>query len=219
MVTAETTFSRKELLALKTPMTLFGIGWATYEEISQEVGANRSLHITFDRGTLTVMPITELHELLSSLLDRFVTLAGMTLKLNIVPTGQATMRSKQNLIGVEPDLSYFVSKAAEHEVKDYVPDELEMPPDIVVEIDVHHESEDKIDIYSRLGVSELWQFDGETMRMFRLTGNGEYSLVERSLELPVLTSEILTVFLKRGRSEKQQFALLSDFQAWLRNSE
>lgn len=155
MVTAQITFSRAELSGLKYPMSLIGIAWDAYEEISRELGESSPFHITFDKGTLTIMPITELHELLISLLNNFVTFAGMQLRINVVPTGGATLRSKEKLIGVEPDLSYFVSKADIHQIKDYVADELEIAPDIVVEIDIHHRSDDKFDIYSSLGVSEF----------------------------------------------------------------
>ncbi len=218
MGTAEISFSRTEQSSLKHPMTLVGVGWDTYEAISEELGESNPFHVTFDKGTLTIMPITELHELLISLLDKFITFAGMYLRINVVPTGGATMRSKLKLIGVEPDLSYFVSKAAIHRVKDYVADELEMPPDIVVEIDVHHRSDDKFDIYSSLGVSEFWQYNGDVLRMFKLNESAHYEEVSESRQLPILTSEVLTIFINRGRNEEEQFIVLTDFQDWLKNA-
>lgn len=218
MITAEITFSRKELLSLKHPMTLFGVGWETYEEISEELGESSPFHVTFDNGTLTIMPVTELHELLISLLDKFITFAGMHLRVNVIPTGSATMRSRLKLIGVEPDLSYFVSKAGIHRLKDYVADELEMAPDIVVEIDVHHSSDDKFDIYSALGISEFWRYDGKVLQIFNLNNHQVYEQIIQSGQLPILTSEILTSFLNRGRKEEEQFKLLTDFQDWLQSA-
>lgn len=218
MVTAQITFSKTELSGLKYPMSLIGIDWDAYEEISRELGESSPFHITFDNGTLTIMPITELHELLISLLDKFVTFAGMQLRVNVVPTGSATMRSKMKLIGVEPDLSYFVRNAAIHRIKDYVADELEMAPDIVVEIDVHHSSDDKFDIYSSLGISEFWRYSANESQMFKLNESRAYERVYKSDQLPILNSEILTSFLNRGRDEEEQFILLTDFQDWLKNA-
>lgn len=217
MVTAEVTISRAQLVRLTHPMEYVGIDWETYEEISEELGESSPLHVTYNKGTLTIMPVTELHELLISLLDKFVTFSGMFLRVNVVPTGGATMRSKMKLIGVEPDLSYFVSKANIHRVKDYVADELEMPPDIVVEIDVHHRSDNKFGIYSELGIAEFWQYDAKTLRMFKLQDNGEYSQIERSEELPILTAAPLLKFLNRAEDE-EQFKLLTDFQNWLQTN-
>ncbi|HEX8637771.1 MAG TPA: Uma2 family endonuclease [Pyrinomonadaceae bacterium] len=180
MVTAEITFSKNDLLGLKNPMTLFGVDWETYEEISEEIGKSTSLHLAFNKGALTIMPVTEIHELLTSLLHDFITFTGLALRKNIVPTGKATMRSQHRKYGVEPDLSYFVSKADIHQIKNYVPNELELAPDIVVEIDVHRPSDDKFDIYSEFGISEFWQYDGERLKIYKLQTSGEYAEIGRT---------------------------------------
>ncbi len=217
MVTAEVTISKDDLLGLRNPMTLVGIDWETYEEISEELGESASLHLTFDKGALTFMPVTEIHETLVILLERFIALVSLATRTNIIPTGKATMRSKRRNYGVEPDLSFFVSKAAVHRIKNYVANELEMPPDIVGEVDIYHPSDDKFEIYSEFGVSEFWQYDGEKLKIYKLPTNGKYEEVERSEELPILTSAVLTEFLKRGQTE-EQFEVLSDFQKWLQNN-
>jgi len=216
MVTAEITFSRKDLVGLKHPMEFVGVDWETYVEISEEIGESSPLHVTFNKGTLTFMPTTELHEILISLLHNFITFTGMRLQVNIVPTGKATMRSERKGYGVEPDLSFFISKASIHRIKNYVPNELEMPPDIVVEIDVHHRSDDKFEIYAEFGVSEFWQYDGEKLKIYKLQ-TGEYREIEKSEQLPVLTGEVLTEFLKRGQTD-EQFKVLTDFQNWLQEN-
>jgi Uma2 family endonuclease len=216
MVTAEITFSRKDLVGLKHPIMFIGVDWETYVEISEEIGESSSLHLTFDKGTLTIMPTTEIHELLTGLLHDFIRFAGFALRINVIATGKATMRSQRKGYGVEPDLSYFVSKADVHRIKNYVPNELEMPPDIVVEIDIHHPSDDKFGIYAEFGVSEFWQYDGEKLKIYKLR-NGEYREVEKSEQLPILTSAVLSGFLKRGQTE-QQFTVLTDFQNWLQEN-
>ncbi|HEX8733724.1 MAG TPA: Uma2 family endonuclease [Pyrinomonadaceae bacterium] len=216
MVTAEITFSRKDLIGLKHPMMFVGVDWETYVEVSEEIGESSSLHQTFNKGNLTIKPTTEIHELLTGLLHDFIRFAGFALRMNVIATGKATMRSKRRNYGVEPDLSYFVSKADIHQAKNYVPNEMEMPPDIVVEIDIHHPSDDKFEIYAEFGVSEFWQYDGEKLKIYKLQ-SGEYREIEKSEELPILTSEILSEFLKRGQTE-QQFTVLADFQNWLQEN-
>ncbi len=217
MITAEVTFSKNELLGLKYPMEFVGIDWQTYEEISEELGESNLLQLTYKKGILTIMPVTELHEMLIILLERFITIVSLTTQKNIIPTGKATMRSKRRNYGVEPDLSYFISKADIHQIKNYVPNEIELAPDIVGEIDVHHPSDDKFEIYAEFGVSEFWQYNGEKLKIFKLQSNSEYKEIERSEELPILTSAVLSEFLKRGQTE-QQFTVLSDFQNWLQEN-
>lgn len=217
MVTAEVTISTEKLRDLKHPMQYVGINWNIYEQISEELGESSSLHLFYDKGSLTIMPITEIHELLVVLLERFVGLVSLVMKTEIIPTGKATLRSKRLKYGVEPDLSFFVSKADIHQIKDYVPKEIELAPDIVCEIDVYHPSDDKFEIYSEFGISEFWQYGKEKLKIFRLDDSGKYHEIERSEELPVLTSIILTEYLKRGQNE-QQFKVLSDFQNWLQEN-
>lgn len=217
MITAEVTFSKERLLSFKYPMQYAGIDWKTYEDISEEIGDSRAVQLTFYDGVLTVMPVTEIHEFLAGLLHDFIRFAGLALRVNVIDTGKATMRSKRRNFGVEPDLSYFVSKANIHQIKNYIPNEIELAPDIVGEIDIHHPSEDKFEIYSDFGVSEFWQYNGEILKIFRLQESGEYQEIERSEELPILTAAILTEYLNRGQKD-EQFKVLSDFQEWLQNN-
>lgn len=220
MVTTQTTFSKRELMENLTPqkpLLLFGVSWADYEKISKEFGESRSFHLTFDKGVLTVMPVTEIHEVLIALIEKFMTLVSLSERVNIIATGKATLQSKRRDIAAEPDASYFIKKADAHRIKNYVPKEIEIAPDIVVEIDVYHPSDDKFEIYSEFGVSEFWQHDGEQLKFFKLQTNGEYGEIERSEQLPVLTSDVLTDFLKRGLTE-EQFTVLSAFQTWLQTN-
>ena len=202
---------------MKYPMEFFGIDWKTYEQISEELGESNFLHLVYKKGNLTIMPVTEIHEFLTSLLHDFITLSALTLKINVISTGKATLRSKWREYGIEPDLSYFVSKAEIHQVKDYVPNEIELAPDIVCEIDVYHPSDDKFEIFGEFGISEFWQYSDEKLKIFKLGESGKYREIERSEELPVVTSRILTEFLKRGQTE-EQYKVLSDFQNWLQEN-
>ncbi len=198
-------------------MEFVGIDWQTYEDISAELGASSPLQITYNKGVLTIMPITEIHEFLTGFLHDLIRFSGLSLRINVIDTGKATMRSKRRNYGVEPDLSYFVSKADIHQIKNYVPNEIELAPDIVGEIDIYHPSDDKFEIYAEFGVSEFWQYNGEKLKIFKLQADGKYKEIERSEELPILTSAVLTEFLKRGQTE-QQFTVLSDFQNWLQEN-
>jgi len=218
MVTTEVTISREQIIGINHPLEYVGIDWETYKDISVELDGLKSFHLAYSGRILTIMPISDVHEFLSYLLGQFMGLVSLATRTNIIPTGSATLRSKTRLIGVEPDLSFFVANAGSHRLKGYVPDEIDLPPDIVIEIDISRTSHDKCDIYSRLGVSEFWQYDGKLLKMFKLNNRSSYELTERSEELPILTGEILTQFLNRGKAEEGQFKLLTDFQNWLQNS-
>ena len=78
MVTAEVTIPTEKLRNLKHPMQYIGIDWDTYEQISEELGESNSLHLFYDRGSLIIMPVTEIHELLTSLVANFITVVGLS---------------------------------------------------------------------------------------------------------------------------------------------
>jgi Uma2 family endonuclease len=48
------------------------------------------------------------------------------------------------------------------------------PPDLIVEIDLTSFSLNKFPIYARLGVPEVWRYDGERVATFELRGE-EYT--------------------------------------------
>jgi Uma2 family endonuclease len=146
-----------------------------------------------------------------------MTIVSLVKRINIVPTGKATMQSKRRSIAAEPDASYFVANAASHRIKNYVPKEIELAPDIVVEIDIYHPSDDKFEIYAEFGVPEFWQYDGERLKIFKLQKSGEYAEIESSEQFPILTGAVLTEFLRRGLVENQ-FTVLSEFQNWLQEN-
>jgi Uma2 family endonuclease len=87
------------------------------------------------------------------------------------------------------------------------------PPDVVVEVDIHHVSTDNDQIYAALGVPEIWRYDGWTMTSSHLQGN-EYVAAERSQALPMLTAALLTEYLARMQQEGE-FATITAFDEWL----
>lgn len=218
MITTEITISKEQLLSFTQPMQFIGINWETYEAISEELGESSPIHLTYEKGLVTVMPITKLHEALVRLLERLIGIVSLVTQSIIYPTGSASIRSESRLIGVEPDLSFFVGKIPPDYMDRFVHNEVEFLPNIVVEIDIGHRSDDKFSIYAELGISEFWHFSGEELKIFRLNENANYDRTDRSLELPILTEQVLTELLMRGQNEEEQFKLLSDFQEWLQEN-
>jgi Uma2 family endonuclease len=80
------------------------------------------------------------------------------------------------------------------------------PPDVVVEIDVHHRSTDKMPFYASLGVLELWRYDERQLRIYVLEG-GEYIEAPESAMFPDLRADLLTRLLEQSKTEGQTAAL------------
>jgi Uma2 family endonuclease len=92
--------------------------------------------------------------------------------------------------------------------------ETDPPPDLVIEIDVRHDSLNKFGIYASLGAPEIWRYDERQLTIYLLEGN-QYSESETSRALPPLTAAVLSDFTRRLREEGETRALTA-FDEWLR---
>jgi Uma2 family endonuclease len=191
-----------------------GVGWNDYEELLEAVGEARGLRISFDVGTLQIITLSQRHEKYATLIERIVDRLSTFLRVKVLFYGSATMRKEQKQTGVEPDACFYVQNASLVGTKDEIDFNTDPPPDVVVEIDLHHDSISKFPIYAALGVPEFWRYDGNVLTIYRLI-EGEYQPSAASQSLPLLTGSILTEFLGRIPKEDQYDILLA-FEEWLR---
>lgn len=124
------------------------------------------------------------------------------------------MKKQEKLKGAEPDACFYVKSAAKIGNRIRIDLKTDPPPDIVVETDIHHDSQLKLPVYAALGVPEVWKFDEKALTIHRLD-NRQYVEAPRSGQLLILTGEILTQFLDRAQEEDQDKALRA-FEDWLR---
>lgn len=191
-----------------------GVSWNDYEELLDAVGEAVSLRISYDEGTLQVMTLSQRHEKYSTLIERMVDRLSSFLRVRVLFYGSTTMRRKQKEKGVEPDACFYVQNASIVGTKDEIDFNSDPPPDVVVEIDLHHDSISKFPIYAALGVPEFWCYEGDVLTIYHLR-EGQYVASEASQALPLLTGEVLTKFLARIPKEDQYDILLA-FEEWLK---
>lgn len=218
MVTVETTFTKDELLrdlSPKAPFVLFGVSWDDYEEVVRELDGS-SVQTIYNNGVLKIMSKSPQHEYFIESIKQLVGTLSRILRQRVLHFGSPTMKQSFIKKGAEPDACFYVSSADLISGKANV-DVSANVPDIVVEVDIYHSSDDKFEIYSAFGVPEFWLYDGERLSIYRLE-NGQYSEVSASGELPYLTNKILTEFLNRSKSE-DQFDLLIEFENQLRKNQ
>ena len=202
---------------LEKAITLHDISWQDYKVLQAAIEIERPrMKMSLCGGKLTISTVaTMFHERLKTTLEGIISVTMMNLQINIVAVGQATLRSA--IRHTEPDASYFIQNAASVKLSNYVADELNSFPDLVVEINNTHKSDDKFKIYATFGIKEFWLYDTEVLRIFELSETGEYLLSENSLALPILTAEVLTEFLNRSQRD-DQFEVLPDFEKWLQEN-
>jgi Uma2 family endonuclease len=194
-------------------LVLNDVSWQEYEDLLAKVGEAKGMRISFAEGVMQVMTLSIEHEGVAAFIQDLVRLISLRLRVKVLFFGSATMKRAKKDKGSEPDLCFYLQSVPLLQNPARPNFAVDPPPDVVVEIDIHHKSLDKFPIYAALGVPEMWRYDGKRCTLHGLA-NGEYVLLEMSQALPLLTGEVLTSFLNRLRDEDQYDVLLA-FEEWL----
>ena len=194
-------------------VTFHEVSWDEYEHLLDQVGEAEHLRISFDDGVLQVMTLSPEHEKYVRFFESVMTAIRLRLRINILSFGSATMRKQGERKGNEPDACFYVQTADQIGNRLSLDFATDPPPDIAIEVDVHHDSRDKLPIYAALGVPEVWRFDGKAVAIYLLEHLG-YRESQTSLALPILTNRLLTDILVRVGSEGELKALTA-FDEWL----
>lgn len=203
-------------------VTFHDVSWDEYEELLEQVGEAPGLRVSYDNGSLHVMTISAEHEKYALFINSLIAGIRLRLRLNILAFGSATMRKRRRSKGNEPDACFYVQTAALIGNKIQLDFETDPPPDIVVEVDVHHDSRPRFRVYEALGVPEIWRYNGKAMTIYHFAKEAQESepsaYVERdtSIALPMLTAQVLTEMLDRMRKDGELSALLA-FDEWLQS--
>ena len=194
-------------------VVLDNVSWATYERLLADLVDSSAPRLTFDRGVLEIVSPTGRHERLNRLLATFVEEAADRTGIDLENLGSTTFRRADLERGFEPDSCFYIANAAAVPGKSTMDLETDPPPDLVIEIDISRSSIDKAAIYARVGVPEVWRYDGHELHMARLD-HGDYIRIERSAALPKLTANVLTELLKKSQTISRS-TVLHAFREWL----
>jgi Uma2 family endonuclease len=176
---------------------LYDVGWQGYEAMLQIVG-DRPIRLTYDRGNLELMSPSPKHEKSKGLLGRLVETLTEELEIPCISAGSTTWRREDLDRGLEPDECFYLFDHAE-QLADKEPDlSVDPPPDLAVEIDITRSSLDRQGIYAALGVPEVWRFDGESLRVYRLKPDGAYEACGTSPAFPFFPLVEVARLLKEG---------------------
>ncbi|MBA3439287.1 MAG: Uma2 family endonuclease, partial [Pyrinomonadaceae bacterium] len=157
-----------ESLPAGSLVVLPNIGWDEYEELLEQIGESRGLRTSYSDGTLQIMVVSSEHEKYAWFIGSLVGAIRLRLRMNILFFGAPTMRKQKRRKGLEPDACFYVQSAGLIGNRMQLDFGVDPPPDIAVEIDIHHGSISKFPIYAALGVPEIWHFDGQQLTIHHL---------------------------------------------------
>lgn len=193
---------------------LHNISWDTYERLLAAHQDSGSPRFAYDRGRLEIMSPSAEHEQLKDVIALLVNIVAEEREVDVEGFGSTTFRRQDLDRGFEPDACFYIENAKRVRGKATIDLIADPPPDLIIEIDISHPSLDKFSIFARLGVPEVWRYDGQRLTIFKLEGE-EYVEREESTALPGLTSVIVSRLIKESRSIERP-AWLRRIRAWVR---
>ncbi len=179
-----------ELVHIDDPeerFTTSGVSWEIYEALLAKLEDNSHYRVTYLDGVLEIVSPSIRHEKvkknLAILLEHFLYIK----RINCVPMGSTTFRNKARKAGAEPDECYCIG-------------EEKSVPDIAIEVNITSGNIDKLEIYRRLGVKEVWMWRNNGLNLYYLreeipkkfVDSYGYERIQKSVFLPELDISLLS---------------------------
>lgn len=183
-------------------VVLRGISWDQYDGLLCARGQPPIPRMAYLDGELELVTVSESHEsrkkLVARLLEAFAEETGVALN----GFGNATYRRKARKAGLEPDECYRIGRGRRN------------VPDLAIEI-VHTSGNlNKLEIYRRLTIGEVWFWIDERFWVYSLIG-GEYEPQPRSTVLPKIELGAIAKIV-RSTSDHAQTEAVRNYRKTLR---
>ncbi|MBN3950992.1 MAG: Uma2 family endonuclease [Nostoc sp. NMS7] len=194
---------------------LHNVSWETFEALLRDTGEDRGSRFAYDCGVLEIMtPLFE-HENPKSNFGNFIIALAEELGIEVRSAGSTTLKRKISRRGIEPDTCYYIQNELAIRGKETLDLENDPPPDLAIEIDITSSSVNKLGIYSALGVTELWRYDGQNLKFYQLI-EGQYVECKFSIAFPIVSLREISRFIEQSKTSGE-IALLKSFRAWVRD--
>ena len=131
------------------------VRWEIYEALLAKLEDNSHYRVTYLDGVLEIVSPSIRHEKVKKNLAMLLEHYMYRKRINCVPMGSTTFRNKAKKAGAEPDECYCIG-------------EEKNVPDIAIEVNMTSGNIDKLEIYRRLGVKEVWMWKSNELNLYHL---------------------------------------------------
>ena len=200
---------------LEIPSVIQDVSWRQYQVLLEAFG-DLSLPHTYDRGTLEIlMSPRKDHDWVKKLVARMIEAASLDLDIGIQSIGSTTLGREDSRRGLQPDECYYFANEALVRGKETLDLNTDPPPDLALEIDVTSSSLPRLPVFAKIGVPEVWRWDGKKLTFLRRAGTGEYRSTARSFAFPFLRPADIERFLKMKQTQTEN-SIIRAFVDWAR---
>jgi Uma2 family endonuclease len=182
MAAPVTTHAGEHVPTADQRLVSYGVPWSHYEAQLALRGDAPVPRIAYLEGALELMSPSKDHERIKSYIGRLVEAYALERGIDLSPYGAWTLKSPPNQSGLEPDECYLVG------------DQSKEAPDLAIEVVWTSGGIDKLEIYRRLGVGEVWFWKASRIEVHVLR-QLRYERSDRSSLFPDLDLELLCSFL------------------------
>jgi Uma2 family endonuclease len=142
-------------IAAESRITLNSISWQEYEGFLSLILNRPNLRLSYLKGTLEIMPLSFEEEALKTIIARLLYVYADVMGIDLFSSGSTTFKKESPSVGLEPDESYCLDRRKEF-------------PDLAIEIIVTSGGIDKLEIYRRLEVKEVWFWQDREFAIYHL---------------------------------------------------
>ena len=160
------------------------VPWSHFEAMLELRGDVAGPRMAYLDGMLELMSPSKDHERIKSYIGRLIEAYALERGVDLSPYGSWTLKRAPRKAGVEPDECYIVGA-----------DQEKSSPDLAIEVTWTSGGIEKLEIYRRLRVSEVWVWEKGTIQIHVLTGD-QYQPAVRSRVFPDLDVPMLASFLE-----------------------
>lgn len=161
-----------------------GVEWLHYEGLLAQLGDSARYRVTYLEGVLEIMSPSRQHELQKKNIGRLLEAYFEETRTRFWGLGSTTFRQQEQQGGTEPDECYCLG-------------EEKALPDLAIEMIVTSGGIDKLEVYRRLSVQEVWFWRQQQFEVYHLQG-GQYTRRPTSALLPHLDLTILAAYVVRS---------------------
>ncbi len=196
-------------------LVLDNVDWPMYSRLLRLFEDRPGVRLTYDRGVLEIMTLSPQHERRKHLLRRLLEALAEEMGIAIAGFGSMTCRRRRNRRGLEPDECYWIANEPAVRGRDNINLRVDPPPDLALEVNWTRSSLDRMAIYARLGVAEVWRLEADGLHFHVLQTDGTYALAVRSLSFPIVApADILGFLALHGTTDEG--SIVRQFRVWVK---
>jgi Uma2 family endonuclease len=135
--------------------SISNVSWAQYEALLADLEDTSHYRVSYLEGVLEIVSPSRRHESGKTRIGDLLLIYFLETDTEYFPVGSTTLRKEEKQAGTEPDESYCIGTDKEF-------------PDLAIEVVVTSGGINRLELYRRLGVREVWFWQNNQFSMYYL---------------------------------------------------